>query len=86
VPEIFDYIKKTALGKGNELQLTDGIRMLIETGKRDVFAYKFKGKRYDAGDKLGYVKSIIDFALKRDDLSEEIERYLQEMIKGRIKR
>ncbi len=74
-PEIFDGIKKTSPGKGNEIQLTDAIRMLI--GKEEVYAYAFSGKRYDAGDKLGYVKAIVDLAFERDDLREEIERYLR---------
>jgi UTP--glucose-1-phosphate uridylyltransferase len=68
-PEIFDCIKQTSPGKGNEIQLTDAIKMLIEKEKKDVFAYKFKGKRYDAGDKLGYVKAIIDFALEKEEFS-----------------
>ena len=75
-PEIFPCIKETPLGKGNEIQLTDAIRMLIRKENKEVYAYKFKGKRYDAGDKLGYVKAIIDFALEREDLKEEIEKYL----------
>lgn len=78
VPEIFDCIKKTPPGKGNEIQLTDAIRLLIE--EEDVYGYAFDGKRYDAGDKVGYVKAIIDFALEREDLREEIERYLQEIV------
>ena len=76
-PEIFDCIKETPLGKGNEIQLTDAIRILIEKDKKEVYAYKFRGKRYDAGDKLGYVKAIIDFALEREDLREEVMRYLE---------
>jgi UTP--glucose-1-phosphate uridylyltransferase len=79
-PEIFDCIKETPQGKGNEIQLTDAIRMLIKKKKRDVYAYKFIGKRYDAGDKQGYVKAIIDFALEREDLREEIEKYLREIV------
>ncbi len=75
-PEIFDCVKETSPGKGNEIQLTDAIRMLMK--KEEVYAYAFSGKRYDAGDKLGYVKAIVDFALERRDLKEEIERYLQE--------
>ena len=74
-PEIFDCIKRTPLGKGNEIQLTDAIRMLME--KEDVYGYAFKGKRYDAGDKIGYVKAIIDFALDRGDIKEEVRRYLE---------
>jgi UTP--glucose-1-phosphate uridylyltransferase len=75
-PEIFDCIKETAPGKGNEIQLTDAIRLLIAKDKKEVYAYKFRGKRYDAGDKLGYIKAIVDFALEREDLREEIELYL----------
>jgi len=72
--EIFDCIKETPQGKGNEIPLTDAIRMLME--KEEVYAYAFKGKRYDAGDKLGYVKAIVDFALERGELRAEIEGYL----------
>jgi len=52
---------------------------LFSKKKKCVYAYKFKGKRYDAGDKLGYLKAIIDFALEREDLREEIGRYLREI-------
>ena len=76
-PEIFPCIKETPLGKGNEIQLTDAIKKLIE--KEDVYAYAFRGKRYDAGDKLGYVKAIIDSALESEDLREEIGRHLWEI-------
>ena len=88
-PEIFDCIKETPLGKGNEIQLTDAIRMLIKNlslkkkalpKKGDAYAYKFRGRRYDAGDKQGYVKAIIDFALEREDLRGEIGRYLREIV------
>lgn len=74
-PRIFDCIKKTTLGKGNEIQLTDAIRMLLE--EEDVYGYAFSGKRYDAGDKFGYVKAIIDFAFERATLKEDIEGYLR---------
>ncbi|MBL7117717.1 MAG: UTP--glucose-1-phosphate uridylyltransferase GalU [Candidatus Syntrophoarchaeum sp.] len=79
-PEIFDCIKETPPGKGNEIQLTDAIRLLIEKDKKDVYAYKFSGKRYDAGDKLGYVKAIVDFALEREDLKDDVRRYLEELV------
>jgi len=61
--------------------------MLITKEKKDVYAYKFRGRRYDAGDKLGYVRAIIDFALEREDLKGEIERYLWEIGKrgGRVR-
>ncbi len=77
-PEIFDCIKETPVGRGNEIQLTDAIRILI--GKEDVYGYAFRGKRYDAGNKAEYVKAIVDFALEREDLKEEIMRYLKEVI------
>jgi UTP--glucose-1-phosphate uridylyltransferase len=76
-PEIFLCIKNTPLGKGNEIQLTDAIRMLIRKEKKDIYACKFQGKRYDVGDKLEYVKAIIDFALKREDLRGEVEKYIR---------
>jgi UTP--glucose-1-phosphate uridylyltransferase len=75
-PEIFDCVKETPPGKGNEIQLTDAIRMLIK--EEDVYGYAFTGKRYDAGDKIGYVKAIIDFALEREALKEELEGHLRE--------
>ena len=76
-PEIFSCIKETLPGRGNEIQLTDAIRMLIRKENKDVYAYKFRGKRYDAGDKQGYVKAIIDFALEREDIREEVMRDLE---------
>jgi len=84
-PEIFPCIKETPVGKGNEIQLTDAIRNLSLKKKAlpkkgDAYAYKFKGKRYDAGDKQGYVKAIIDSALERGGLKEEIEKYLREIV------
>ena len=79
-PEIFPCIKETLPGRGNEIQLTDAIRMLIRKENKDVYAYKFRGKRYDAGDKHGYVKAIIDFALEREDLKEEVRSYLEGLV------
>ena len=76
--EIFDCIRETSPGKGNEIQLTDSIKMLME--KEEVYAHAFEGKRYDAGDKLGYVKAIIDFALERADLRGDIRRFLEGLV------
>lgn len=73
-PEILDCIKETAVGVGNEIQLTDGIRLLNQEQK--VYAYKFTGKRYDTGDKVEYVKAIIDFALENDDMREQIKEHI----------
>lgn len=75
-PRIFERLKETPPGKGNELQLTDAIKKLIK--HEDVFGYAFTGKRYDAGDKVGYVKAILDFALERPTLKDAIEGYLRE--------
>ena len=76
--DIFDCLKKTEHGYGNEIQLTDGIRLLKDT--QPVYAYLFKGKRYDTGDMEGYVKAIIDFALMNPELRENILKYLKEVI------
>lgn len=73
-PEILDCIAKTNVGVGNEIQLTDGIRLLNE--KQKVYAYKFTGKRYDTGDKTEYVKAIIDFALCNDEMKDQIKEHI----------
>jgi UTP--glucose-1-phosphate uridylyltransferase len=77
-PEIFDCILETPLGIGDEVQLTDALRILNK--REEVYAYKFNGKRYDIGDKLGYIKATIDLALEREDLREEVERYLKSIV------
>ncbi len=74
-PAIFDLLEKTPLGAGGELQLTDGIKGLLETEK--VYGYSFEGTRYDAGDKLGMLKATVDFTLKRDDLGPPFREYLK---------
>lgn len=77
-PEILDCIKETTTGFGNEIQLTDGIRLL--NSKQKVYAYKFTGKRYDTGDKTEYVKAIIDFALNKEDMKDHIREHLANML------
>ena len=74
-PGIFDALEKTQTGAGGELQLTDGIRLLLK--KEKVYAYVYEGKRHDAGDKLGFLKATIEFALKRDDLGGPMREYLK---------
>jgi UTP--glucose-1-phosphate uridylyltransferase len=76
VPEIFDYLKKTPPGFGNEIQLTDAICLLLKDFP--VYAYQFQGKRYDTGDKMGYIETIIDFALEDKHLKNELANFLQE--------
>lgn len=73
-PEIFDCIKGTSCGVGGEIQLTDGIKLLNAVQK--VYAYRFTGKRYDTGDKLEYVKAIVDFALENEEMKDEILAYI----------
>ncbi len=74
-PAIFEMIASTKPGALGELQLTDGIKGLLK--KEKVYGYTFEGKRHDAGDKLGFLKATVEFALKRDDLGEEFRAYLK---------
>lgn len=74
-PEIFDVIARTPKGVGGEVQLTDAIKLSLE--KRKCYACLFTGERYDIGDKFGYIKATLDFALRRDDLRENVLDYLR---------
>jgi UTP--glucose-1-phosphate uridylyltransferase len=76
-PEIFAILEKTRSGRGGEIQLTDGIRQLLE--QQPVYAYMFEGTRYDAGDKLGFLKATVEFALRRDDLGKDFRQYLKSL-------
>ena len=76
-PEIFGLLEKTRIGSGGEIQLTDGIRLLLE--QQPVYAYMFEGTRYDAGDKLGFLKATVEFALRRSDLGAEFRQYLKSL-------
>ena len=75
-PKIFELLETQQTGKGGEIQLTDAIKRLIEF--EDVYAYNFIGKRYDVGSKVGFVEATIDFALSRDDLKDEIIKYIKD--------
>jgi UTP--glucose-1-phosphate uridylyltransferase len=77
-PEVFPLIESTPRGAGGEIQLTDGLRGLVEQG--DFYGYVFDGKRYDAGEKLGYLKATVDYALKHPSLGAEFRAYLQEIL------
>jgi UTP--glucose-1-phosphate uridylyltransferase len=77
-PAIFDILETQDVGAGGEIQLTDAIYRLM--GHESVYAYKFEGTRYDTGEKLGYLKTIIEFALERPDLKDEVRAYLQEKL------
>jgi len=76
-PAIFETLERTPLGSGGELQLTDGIRLLLQ--KEKVYGYRFEGKRHDAGDKLGFLKATVEFALKRPELRDDFRQYLREL-------
>jgi len=82
-PDIFDILEKVKPGKGGEIQLTDAINLLLQ--KRPVYGYLFNGIRYDAGDKLGYLKATVAFALKNPDLSKAFKKYLLDVTRN-IKR
>ena len=80
-PQIFDILAQTKPGKGNEIQLTDALKVLA--AEDSVYAYDFEGQRYDLGDKLGFLKATVEFALRRKDLGEPFKAYLKD-IAGRI--
>ena len=74
-PAVFDMLAQTQAGTGGELQLTDGMRALLKQEK--MFAYVFEGRRHDTGDKLGFLKATVEFALKRPDLGADFRDYLK---------
>jgi UTP--glucose-1-phosphate uridylyltransferase len=78
-PEVFDIIEHQAPGKNGEIQLTDALRTL--GGLQGMYAYEFEGKRYDVGDKLGFLKATVEFALRRDDLKDSFKEYLLSIMK-----
>ncbi len=78
-PEIFSILGETKPGKGGEIQLTDALKVLAQ--REAVYAYDFKGKRYDLGDKLGFLQATVEFALRREDLGADFKSYLQDLVK-----
>lgn len=78
-PEIFEILESLPVGLGNELQLTDAINELNK--QQAVLAFNFEGRRYDIGDKIGFIKATIDFALIRDDIRKELLSFLREVTK-----
>ena len=75
IPEIFQSLQAIEPGSGSEIQLTDALRHLLRT--RPIYAYRFEGTRYDAGDKLGFLKATVEFALRRHDLGGPFREYLK---------
>lgn len=75
-PDIFDYIERTPEGKGNEVQLTDALKLQLQEGK-EMYAYRFTGERYDIGNKLEYLKTVVSYGLQRRDIGREFAEYIQ---------
>ncbi|WP_456456344.1 UTP--glucose-1-phosphate uridylyltransferase GalU [Thermovibrio sp.] len=82
-PDIFTVLRRTKPGKGGEIQLTDAIAELAK--ERAVYGRIIKGKRYDTGNKLGFLEATVDFALMRDDLREPFLKFLKEKLKEELK-
>lgn len=80
-PEIFAILENTKPGKGGEVQLTDALKVLAKLD--NVYAYAFEGKRYDLGDKLGFLKATVEFALRREDLGPAFRAYLRQLVQER---
>lgn len=80
-PDIFDILEETQPGKGGEVQLTDALKTLLQ--KRKMYGFEFEGRRFDAGNVLGFLKATTFFALQRDDVKDEYARFLksEEMMK-----
>lgn len=78
-PDIFEYLGRVAPSSGGEVQLTDALRMMVKD--RPMYALQLEGRRCDIGSKEGFIKTNIEFALKRDDMAQDIRRYIQELAK-----
>ncbi|GAV22174.1 UTP--glucose-1-phosphate uridylyltransferase GalU [Carboxydothermus pertinax] len=81
-PEIFDFLEKTPPGAGGEIQLTDALRMLCQV--KPIYGYVYEGMRYDVGDKLGFLKATVEFALDREELASGFKAYLKELVAKEI--
>lgn len=79
-PRIFPILEELEPGKGNEIQLTDGLRRLLV--EEDVYGCRFEGTRHDCGDKIGFLKATVDMALKRKEFNGEFEAFLKERVQG----
>ena len=77
-PEIFAILEQTAPGRGGEIQLTDALKVLAK--EQAMYAYDFVGRRYDVGDKQGYLEATVEYALRRPELREKFLHYLQEIV------
>ncbi len=77
-PEIFRHLAETKPGAGGEIQLTDGLKSLA--AEQGMYAYDFEGRRYDVGDRMGYLEATVEYALRRDDLKADFEAYLKGLL------
>lgn len=77
-PRIFDILDNTKPGKGNEIQLTDALLELIK--EEAMYAYNFEGRRYDVGDKFGYLEATVEYALRKSELKNEFKEYLKSIL------
>ncbi|WP_337620254.1 UTP--glucose-1-phosphate uridylyltransferase GalU [Megasphaera sp.] len=74
-PDIFEILRRVQSGKGGEIQLTDALRLMAD--REAVYAYTFSGRSYDTGNKLGFLKATVEYALRREDLGEAFREYLR---------
>lgn len=81
-PEIFELLEEQQIGAGGEIQLTDAIQRLNETQR--VFAYDFEGKRYDVGEKLGFIQTTIEMAMQHKELKEDLLNYMQKLVENEL--
>ncbi|HID97769.1 MAG TPA: UTP--glucose-1-phosphate uridylyltransferase GalU [Thermodesulfobacteriaceae bacterium] len=79
-PEIYDCLNRTLPGVGGEIQLTDALEVLRK--ERALYAYEFQGKRFDAGDKLGYLQATVNFALEHHEIGGRFRQYLRDLVAG----
>lgn len=83
-PAVFAKLERIGRGAGGEIQLTDGIAGLMTD--EEVYAYAFKGRRYDCGSKLGYLEATVEFGLKHDNLGDQFANYLAQLVANRLRR
>ena len=77
-PRIFEFLEKATPGKGGEIWLTDALQQLMES--EAMYAFDFEGDRFDVGDRIGFLKATVEFALKREELSEDFTAFLKDRV------
>ena len=78
MPDLFDFLEKTKPGKGGEIQVTDAYNSMVNT-KEGVYAYLYEAKRFDSGDKLGFVKASVDETLRRPELRDDLIKFIKSL-------